>query len=178
MDLEKTLDNLKLFDIDQDLKKLRESSNNYFRKKTKRQNFYNGILVRIQNFENYVSNLLKGQRIFGTNYLTHFSFFCFYFLFKNYLKIKEKLANENTQQMEQLFLKEYDNLKEKLKNLIIEKKKELDELIKTEQIQIQNNSNLSTIKLNSKINMIERRSFCAGISVSQIASFNASFYLF
>ena len=154
MDLEKMVDNLKLFEIDQDLKKLSQSSNNFFRKNTKREEFYNGILERIQNFEEYVNNLFKIQIIFSIDYLTHFSFFCFYFLFKNYLKIKEKFTNQNTQQIEQLFLEIINNLIIILKNLIIEKKKQLDKLNKTEKIQ--HNSNISTIEVNSKINMIKK----------------------
>jgi len=154
------LDNLNFFEIDQELKIFSKSSNNFFRKNKKIKKFYDKILARIKDFDTYGGYLFKGQKIFGTDYLTHhlthFSFFCFYFLFKNYLQIIEKLENQNTQQIEQLFFKEYKSLIEKLKELITEKKKQLDELIKTEQIQIQNNSNLSTIKLNSKINMIKK----------------------
>ena len=72
MDLEKILSDLKLFELDADLKKLRESTKNIFGKNTKKKNFYDGILERINNFEKYINDLWNKQRHFtNTNYLTH-----------------------------------------------------------------------------------------------------------
>ena len=158
MDLEKILSDLKLFELDADLKKLRESTKNIFGKNTKKKNFYDGILERINNFEKYINDLWNKQRHFtNTNYLTHFSFFCFYFLLRNYLEIEKKnFESQNITDIENFFLIEYKTLIKKLKDLILRRQGELNALVETEKIKIQNNSNLSTIKLNSKSNMISK----------------------